>query len=91
MVQKSYGKMRGARKKLIGPRHHTINELLKSFEIGDKVHVVIQSNSKFQHPRFHGKTGTVVARAGRSYVVEISDGSNVKKLQLRPEHLKKGK
>ncbi len=91
MVQKSFGKMRGARKKLIGPRHHTINQLMQPFEIGDKVHVVIQSNSSFQHPRFHGKTGTVVGKAGRSYVVEITDGSNVKKLNLLPEHLKKGK
>jgi large subunit ribosomal protein L21e len=91
MVQKSYGKMRGARKKLRLPQKPTINDMLRKFEIGQKVHIVIRSSSPFQHPRFHGKTGTVIAKAGRSYVVEFNDGNSPKKLQLTPEHLKKSR
>ena len=89
MPQKSYGKMRRSRKKMTNPPKPTITELLKEFEVGDKVHVVLRSSGSFQHPRFHGKTGTVLARQGRSYVVEIKDGSLAKKLYLTPEHLKK--
>ena len=90
MVQKSYGKMRGARKKLRKPEKPTLNDLLRRFDVGQKVHIVLRSSGKFQHPRFHGKTGTVVAKAGRSYVVEFTDGNKTKKLQLAPQHLKKG-
>jgi large subunit ribosomal protein L21e len=89
IVQKSYGKMRGARKKLRKPVKPTINELLRSFAVGDKVHIVIRSSSPFQHPRFFGKTGTVVGKSGRSYVVEVKMGNMVKTLNLLPEHLKK--
>ena len=90
MVQKSYGKMRRSRKKMTNPPKPTITDLLRKFEVGDKVHVVIRSSGRFQHPRFHGKTGTVLAKQGRTYVVEIHDGSLAKKLFLAPEHLKKG-
>lgn len=90
MVQKSYGKMRGSRKKMKNPQKATLTDLLRKFEIGDKVHIVLRSSSTFQHPRFHGKTGTIVGKSGRSYVVEVRDGSLNKKLYLQPEHLKKG-
>ena len=88
MPQKSYGKMRGSRKKLMDPTKSTISQMLMTFEVGDKVHVILKSNGRFQHPRTHGKTGTVIARNGRSYVVEIRDGSLMKRYQLTPEHLK---
>jgi large subunit ribosomal protein L21e len=90
MVQKSYGKMRGARKKLMNPAKPTITQMLAKFEIGDKVHVVLNASGRFQHPRFFGKTGTVLAKTGRHYIVEIKDGNLAKKLILTPEHLKKG-
>lgn len=70
------------------PEKATLTDMLRKFEIGDKVHVVIRSNGRFQHPRFHGRTGTVLAKQGRTYAVEITDGSLAKKLFLFPEHLK---
>ena len=90
MVQKSYGKMRGARKKLMNPAKPTLNDMLRKFDIGDKVHIVLRSSGKFQHPRFHGKTGTILGKAGRGYVVEMKDGNKMKKIQLNSEHLKRG-
>ena len=90
MVQKSYGKMRGARKKLRLPIKPTVNEMLRKFSIGETVHIVLRSSSSFQHPRFFGRTGTVIGKAGRSYVVEFREGTTMKKLQLKPEHLKRG-
>lgn len=75
----------------MGPTKSTLTQLLRKFEVGDRVHVILKSNSGFQHPRTHGKTGTVLEKAGRSYVVEIRDGSLKKKYQLTPEHLKLSK
>ncbi|HLC76850.1 MAG TPA: 50S ribosomal protein L21e [archaeon] len=88
MVQKSYGKMRGSRKKLMNPPKPTLTDMLRKFKVGDKVHVVLRSSGSFQHPRTHGKTGTVIAKNARTYVVEVRDGSLMKRYQLAPEHLK---
>ncbi len=82
--------MRRSRKKMTGPPKPTLTDLLRKFNVGDRVHVVIRSSGRFQHPRFHGKTGTVLGKQGRSYVVEIRDGNLAKKLFLTSEHLKKG-
>lgn len=75
---------------MTGPPKPTLTDLLRKFNVGDRVHVVIRSSGRFQHPRFHGKTGTVLGKQGRSYVVEIRDGNLAKKLFLTSEHLKKG-
>ncbi len=82
--------MRRSRKKMKNPAKPMLADMLRKFEVGDKVHVIIRSNRRFQHPRFHGKTGTVLAKSGRTYIVEVRDGSLAKKLFLAPEHLKKG-
>ncbi len=65
-------------------------KLMKSFSEGDKVHIVLEpSVQKGQpHPRFHGRTGTVMGKRGRSYLVEISDGNAVKTVISAPVHLK---
>ena len=88
MPQKSYGKMRRSRKKMTNPPKPTLSDLLRKFNVGDKVHVVLRSSGSFQHPRFHGKTGTIMAKTGRSYLVEVKDGNLMKKINLEPEHLK---
>jgi len=88
MVQKSYGKMRGSRKKMRNPVKPTLTELLRKFTVGDKVHIIIRSSGTFQNPKFHGKTGTIVAKAGRSYLIDVRDGNATKRIYLEPEHLK---
>jgi large subunit ribosomal protein L21e len=88
MVQKSYGKMRGTRKKLAGGRRPGVTAYLKQFKEGDMVHINLLSSSPIQHPHFDGKTGRIVERRGRNYVVEIREGSVLKKVFMRPEHLK---
>ncbi len=64
--------------------------LMKSFTVGDKVHIVLEpSIQKGQpHPRFHGRTGTVIGKRGRSYLVEISDGDAKKMVISAPVHLR---
>ncbi len=88
MVQKSYGKMRGTRKKLTMYGKPNITKFLQEFKEGDSVHIHFTTTSRIQHPRFQGKTGEIIRRQGRSYVVEIRDGRKMKKLFVRPEHLK---
>ncbi len=86
--QKSYGKMRGTRKKLRLGKKPGTTRFLQSFQPGDTVHIKFITTKKIQHPRFHGMTGKVIEKRGRSYAVQIRDGSVLKTLFVRPEHLK---
>ncbi|MDP6459920.1 MAG: 50S ribosomal protein L21e [Candidatus Hydrothermarchaeota archaeon] len=66
-----------------------VSRLIQEFNVGDTVSIVMEpSVQKGQpHPRFHGKTGVVREKRGRSYLVEISDGNAKKKVISRPVHL----
>lgn len=66
-----------------------VSKVIKEFEEGDTVSIVIEpSVQKGQpHPRFHGKTGVIKEKRGRSYLVEILDGNARKKVISRPVHL----
>ena len=88
MTRKSYGKMRGSRKKLAAKRI-SINRFLENFDVGEHVSIDIYSGSAFPHPRFHGKTGVVKQRRGSGYAVQIHDGRKAKTLFLKPEHLRR--
>ena len=88
MVQKSYGKMRGTRKKMKSRGKLTITKYLQKFNAGDMVHLDFIPSSHIQHPRFKGATGKILEKSGNSYVVEIKDGDKFKKIYVRPEHLK---
>jgi|Deesub1362A_J573_1020465.scaffolds.fasta_scaffold00109_24 large subunit ribosomal protein L21e len=66
-----------------------VTRMIREFNIGDKVHIVIEpSVQKGQpHPRFHGKTGTIVEKRGKSYLVEVSDNDAKKIVISAPVHL----
>ena len=69
-------------------RKLTIPGLISGYSIGDCV--AIDSQSKYSgmpHPRYRGRTGTIVAQRGKSYVVEISDMKATKQLIIPPVHL----
>ncbi len=87
MPQKSYGKMRGTRKKLRARRKPSVNAYIQNFEVGDHVHIEFISSSPIQHPRFHGLTGIILDRRGRNYIVSVRDGNKMKQVFARPEHL----
>ncbi|MHC1598594.1 MAG: 50S ribosomal protein L21e [Candidatus Methanofastidiosia archaeon] len=67
-----------------------ITRSLVTFELGQKVHIVLEPSvhKGMPHPRFHGKTGVVVERRGRSYLLEVREGDAKKIIISRPEHLK---
>ena len=89
MVRKSYGKMRGTRKKMAAGEKPALRRFLNVFDAGDIVHVDYLSSSPLPHPKFQGRTGKVLSRIGNSYLVQVRDGNAMKKIVLRPEHLKK--
>jgi large subunit ribosomal protein L21e len=66
-----------------------VTKMLKEFDVGEKVHISIEpSVQKGQpHPRFHGRTGTVIGKRGRSYLVEVRDGKAKKVVISAPVHL----
>jgi large subunit ribosomal protein L21e len=92
MVQKSKGPRRRTRNLLkIRAREKTpITRYLQEFEIGKKVVIYPNPASSNGRPfrRFFGRTGTIMERRGKSYIVKIKDGKKEKELITRPEHLK---
>ena len=62
---------------------------VQQFEEGEKVHLKLDpSVPKGQfHPRFNGRTGTVVGEQGRAFKIEINDGSVTKTLIAAAAHL----
>ena len=67
-----------------------VTSVIQRFDEGQKVHVVIDSSIQkgMPHRRFHGKTGTIVGRQGRAWVLHVTDGNSVKTVVSRPQHLK---
>lgn len=66
-----------------------VSQVIKEYKVGDRVSIVIEPRVQGgqPHPRFQGKTGVVVEKRGRSYLVELSDGKARKKVISRPVHL----
>ena len=64
--------------------------LLIDLPIGSKVNVIVEPSIQKGRPhrRFHGKTGSVIEKRGRSYYVQVTDGNRQKRITVRPEHLK---
>lgn len=64
---------------------------VQQFDDGETVHLAIDPSvqeGRF-HPRFNGKTGTIVGTQGKAYKVEIADGGTTKTVITRPAHLKR--
>ncbi|MCX8166969.1 MAG: 50S ribosomal protein L21e [Candidatus Micrarchaeota archaeon] len=89
-MKRSRGTLSRATRKLKLKRKLTAIDMLKQFNIGDKVVVEPVINQKgLPHPRFKGKLGTIVGIRGKSYEVEIHDFERKKLIVVPPVHLKK--
>jgi len=66
-----------------------ITRFLREFAVGDRVVVRIESSDPHgqPHPRYQGRTCTVVAKSGRAYRVAFLDGGKRKELIANPIHL----
>jgi len=69
----------------------SLTKYFMPFSLGDKTVLsaepAVQKN--LYHRRFHGKIGTILAKRGRCYEVEIKDGNKPKMIILHPVHMKK--
>jgi len=67
-----------------------VTSVIQQFEVGAKVHIVVNSSVQkgMPHRRFHGLTGTVIGKRGRAWMLSIKDGEAEKTVIARPQHLK---
>lgn len=67
-----------------------INRILREYAEGESVVIKIDPSTLkgMPHRRYHGRTGTVVERRGRAYVVKVHMGGFEKVIIARPEHIK---
>ncbi|MCE4607081.1 MAG: 50S ribosomal protein L21e [Desulfurococcales archaeon] len=70
-----------------------ISLLLHDYNVGDKVHIIINSaiHKGMPHRRYHGKTAVIVGKRGKAYLVSVTLGNKKKLLVIRPEHLRPAK
>jgi large subunit ribosomal protein L21e len=68
-----------------------VTRYMQTFEIGESVLVILEASDPHgqPHPRYQGRTCTVVARVGRAYKIEFLDGGKRKQLIANPVHLRK--
>ena len=66
-----------------------VTRSLRKFEVGDRVVVRLEPSDPHgqPHPRYQGRTCTVVAKSGRAYRIEFFDGGKRKELVATPVHL----
>jgi len=92
MVKKSRGFRARTRRKLMQKSavRPTITKFIHEFRKGSEVVILPEPSSHrgMPHPRFKGRIGKIVEKRGKAYIVEFTDGNKVKKLIVRPEHIK---
>jgi len=92
MVRKSKGFRTRTRHKLTQKPgfRPTITKFLQGFDIGQNVALELEPSSHkgMPYPKFKGAVGKIMARRGRSYIVQINVGDGKKIIISRPEHLK---
>lgn len=93
MSKRSQGLLVGKTRHLA--RHHkpsTLNTgtLIKEFAIGEKVVIVPKGGAyNIPHPRYKGRTGTVIEKRGSAYVIKVRIMSAQRTLIVPSIHLDK--
>ncbi|MEM3405601.1 MAG: 50S ribosomal protein L21e [Candidatus Pacearchaeota archaeon] len=65
------------------------SKILYNYKEGDKVVIKIDISHPINFPkRFNGKSGKIIGKKGKIYIVEIKDFNRIKKLLINPIHLK---
>ena len=64
--------------------------IMREYNMGERVHIKINPSvhKGMPHRRYHGKTGIIVGKRGKAYLVELYLGKKKKTLIVRPEHLR---
>jgi large subunit ribosomal protein L21e len=66
-----------------------ISRAIREYNEGDIVNIDIDPGIQngMPHPKFQGRTGKVLSRRGRAYLVEVRDIGLMKEVIVLPEHL----
>lgn len=68
----------------------SLSRHFQNLKKGDSVTVIAEQSQKRPFPkRLQGRTGNVIEKRGRSYMVDIKDQARKKKFLIAPIHLKK--
>lgn len=78
------------RKKIREKRRTKLSQYFQELKKGDKVAFVRDLSFKESFPkRMQGKTGIVMGKQGRCYIVRLLNGKTYKKFTVNPMHLKR--
>jgi large subunit ribosomal protein L21e len=79
------------RKKLKERGPVTVNRIMRTFDVGQKVAIDIEPSFHNGMPfkRFQGLTGVIEGQRGDAYVIKISDQGKPKTVVAYPIHLKR--
>jgi large subunit ribosomal protein L21e len=66
-----------------------LSRVLRAYQIGDKVTILLEASvhKGMPHRRYHGRSGTIQEKRGKSYVVNVEMGKQTKQIIARPEHI----
>jgi large subunit ribosomal protein L21e len=66
-----------------------LSRILRAYQIGDKVTILLEASvhKGMPHRRYHGRSGTIQEKRGKSYVVNVEIGKQTKQIIARPEHI----
>jgi len=65
-----------------------IKKYMREFSEKDRVSIKIDpSYQNIPHPRFQGRSGSILSKQGRAYFVKIRVGGVDKTILVNPEHL----
>ncbi|MCD4800925.1 MAG: 50S ribosomal protein L21e [Methanococcoides sp.] len=67
-----------------------ISKAIQDFEDGQMVHIDIDPSVQKGMPnaKFQGKTGKVLGKRGRAYLLQVTDGNSKKEVISLSQHLK---
>jgi len=66
-----------------------LSRIRRAYQIGDKVTILLEASvhKGMPHRRYHGRSGTIQEKRGKSYVVNVEMGKQTKQIIARPEHI----
>jgi large subunit ribosomal protein L21e len=66
-----------------------LSRILRAYQIGDKVTILLDASvhKGMPHRRYHGRSGTIQEKRGKSYVVNVEMGKQTKQIIAKPEHI----
>ncbi|TFG05996.1 MAG: 50S ribosomal protein L21e [Promethearchaeota archaeon] len=95
MVRKSHGyKSRHSRnifrKKVRQKGMPSLGRYLINYQVGNKIDLIIDPSVHKGQPHFkyHGRTGTIIEKRGKAYVVQLKVGGKNFYIISRPEHMR---